>query len=1148
MTTTSELPPPTTTGIAMQAVHTAERLVELSERLGSESSRRQTARIARLLEDPAGVAFVTSLSDEVLRIRDPKRAARRLRDVCRSATPGFLGPVDRVALSAGSHLAGLAPRVVMALVTARVRSELSGFVHDAEPRSLSRHISKRREQGFSTNVNLLGEAVLGDEEASHRLESVAELLSRPEVDYVSVKVSSICAQINPVAFDYDVERVAGRLRLLYRTAQRYQPAKFVNLDMEEFRDLALTLAAFKTVLDEEEFHDLRAGIVLQAYLPDSFGALRDLTSWARARRETGKGRIKVRLVKGANLAMERVTAELAGWPQAPFTSKAEVDASYKRLLSFALDPKNSDALRIGVASHNLFDVSWAMSLAKDRGVAEMLEMEMLEGMAPSIAEAVRSQATSLLLYAPVARRSDHESVVAYLVRRFDENTGPENFLRHQFSLSPGSRQWNDQRDRFLAALADSTLEVAPTRMTQDRAAEEQAGVCEPPQAVFANEPDTDFSLAGNRAWIVGHLGDASVLSTEEPIPAVIDSVTVDATDPEVAVADGYDPAIPDIPAYKWVQISPTLMRRAVRASRRAAEKWRSVPPAQRRMILLHVAEHLAARRGALIAVMARDAGKVAAEADTEVSEAIDFARYYASCMNRIDTIEADGASFRPYRCVAVIPPWNFPLAIPASGVLACLAAGSAVLLKPAPETVATAWALAGACWDAGVPRDVLQFVPCADGDSGRALVSDPDVDAVVLTGSWDTARMFLGWRPSLALHAETSGKNAIVVTATADLDGAVADLVRSAFGHAGQKCSAASLAILEAGVYDDKRFLRQLADAARSLVTGPGWDPRTTMGPLIRAPQGPLADALGTLGPGESWLVEPKQVKGNPNLYTPGVKMGVRPGSAFHVTECFGPVLGLMRAVDLEEAIFLQNATGFGLTAGLHALDPKEIDLWKDKVEAGNLYVNRHITGAVVRRQPFGGWKRSSIGPGAKSGGPNYVSSLGSWHTPEHETAPEAFGVAVGRAIRADLAPSDPSGLLAESNVLRYRPIPHVVLRAGDHTPPRSLALAVAAATAAGVRLELSLPEPSPAAPGATVEDEASLAERLASGSCDKLRVLGEVTDDLRLAALDAGVWLDCVPVAEHPTLEALRWVREQSVSQTMHRHGNLQQTPAPLR
>jgi len=244
----------------------------------------------------------------------------------------------------------------------------------------------------------------------------------------------------------------------------------------------------------------------------------------------------------------------------------------------------------------------------------------------------------------------------------------------------------------------------------------------------------------------------------------------------------------------------------------------------------------------------------------------------------------------------------------------------------------------------------------------------------------------------------------------------------------------------------------------------------------------------------------------------------------------------------------LQNATGFGLTAGLHALDPKEIDLWKDKVEAGNLYVNRHITGAVVRRQPFGGWKRSSVGPGAKSGGPNYVSSLGSWHTPEHETAPEAFGVAVGRAIRADLAPSDPSGLLAESNVLRYRPIPHVVLRAGDHTPPRSLALAVAAATAAGVRLELSLPEPSPAAPGATVEDEASLAERLASGSCDKLRVLGEVTDDLRLAALDAGVWLDCVPVVEHPTLEALRWVREQSVSQTMHRHGNLQQTPTPLR
>lgn len=1086
------------------------------------------------------MAFVTALSDEVLRIRDSRRAARRFADVSRASKPTFLGPLDRAALSLGANLAELAPTVARALVAARVRGELSGFVHDADPKRLSRHIRNRRDEGFATNVNLLGEAVLGDEEASHRLRSVAELLSRPDVDYVSVKITSICAQINPVAFDFEVERVAGRLRTLYRTAMRYQPAKFVNLDMEEYQDLALTLEVFKTVLDEEEFGDLEAGVVLQAYLPDTFGALRDLTIWARKRREAGKSRVKIRLVKGANLAMEKVTAELAGWPQAPFCTKAEVDASYKRLLSFVVDPANADALRIGVASHNLFDVSWALTLAESRGVREMVELEMLEGMAPSIAEAVKREAGDLLLYSPVASRADHESVVAYLVRRFDENTGPENFLRHQFSLRPGSSQWKAQRDRFLASLADSTVEVAATRMTQDRAAEELTGVREPPHTPFANEPDTDFSLPANRSWVLGHMRDDTVLTLTDPIPAVIDGVTVGAEHPGVTVVDGFDPAIPNRAAYRWVRISPALMGQAVRASHAAADTWRSFPSSQRRSILLAVAEQLAARRGTLIAVMSRDAGKVAVEADTEVSEAVDFARYYASCMAHLDDLEADGAKFHPYRCVAVIPPWNFPLAIPASGVLASLAAGSAVLLKPAPETVATAWALAQACWDAGIPRSLLQFVPCADDDAGRLLITHTDLDAVVLTGSYDTARTFLGWRPSLALHAETSGKNAIVVTSTADLDGAVADLVRSAFGHAGQKCSAASLGILEGSVYDDSRFLRQLADATTSLVVGPGWDPRTTMGPLIRSPQGPLAHALSQLGPGETWLVEPKQIDGNPNLYTPGVKVGVRPGSAFHLTECFGPVLGLMRAENLDEAISLQNGTAFGLTAGLHALDPQEIAVWKERTEAGNLYINRHITGAIVRRQPFGGWKRSSIGPGAKSGGPNYVASLGAWSAVKHGCSPEAFGVAVGRAIRADLAPSDRSGLLAESNVLRYRPIPHVLLRAGSATPEDEIAMAVAAAEAAGVRLEVSLPEPSPATSHATVEDDQTLAKRLQAGSYDKIRVLGEADDNLRLAAIDAGIWLDANPVVAHPTLEALRWLREQSVSQTMHRHGNL--------
>jgi RHH-type proline utilization regulon transcriptional repressor/proline dehydrogenase/delta 1-pyrroline-5-carboxylate dehydrogenase len=304
-------------------------------------------------------------------------------------------------------------------------------------------------------------------------------------------------------------------------------------------------------------------------------------------------------------------------------------------------------------------------------------------------------------------------------------------------------------------------------------------------------------------------------------------------------------------------------------------------------------------------------------------------------------------------------------------VLAALAAGNAVVLKPAPEAVLVGWWLAQCLWDAGVPREILQFVPCPDDEIGRGLVTDPRVGGVILTGSVETARLFLGWRPELTLFAETSGKNAIIVTALADRDQAIRDLVRSAFGHDGQKCSAASLAICEAEVYDDADFRRQLRDAAASLAVGSAWEAASRVTPLTQPPGAALRRALTVLDDGESWLLEPRAAADNPQLWSPGIKLGVQPGSFFHRTECFGPVLGLMRAENLEHAIDLANAVPFGLTSGIQTLDDREIARWVDRLEAGNLYVNRPITGAMVGRQPFGGNRLS--GTGSKAGGPDYL-------------------------------------------------------------------------------------------------------------------------------------------------------------------------------
>ncbi|HUJ67480.1 MAG TPA: aldehyde dehydrogenase family protein, partial [Acidimicrobiales bacterium] len=500
-------------------------------------------------------------------------------------------------------------------------------------------------------------------------------------------------------------------------------------------------------------------------------------------------------------------------------------------------------------------------------------------------------------------------------------------------------------------------------------------------------------------------------------------------------------------------------------------------------------------------------------------------------------VTGPGRGFRPHGTAVVASPWNFPLSIPAGGVLASLAAGNAVILKPAPEAVAVGGEMVEALWEAGVPRGALQFLPCVDGEASRRLITHPDVDAVVLTGSWETARMFLGWRPDLALHAETSGKNAIVITATADLDEAIADLLHSAFGHAGQKCSAASLAIVESSVYDDRRFLSRLADAARSLRPGPAWEPRTSMGPLIRPPEGPLRDALTRLEAGERWLVRPEPLDDLGYLWGPGIKVGVEPGSPFHLTECFGPVLGVLRAAGLDEAIRWQNQPAYGLTAGLQGLDPAEIVHWRGRVEAGNLYVNRGITGAIVRRQPFGGWKRSVVGPGAKAGGPNYVASLGRWAAALAGPAP-ADRAAFDAAWLNMVEPRDFTGLAAESNAFRYCKLSGVELRLGPNVSEGEVAAARMAAEVAGVPIRESAGAGSPARGGAP----AGIAGPGKAGvpGVDKIRFLGQVDDADRLAALDAGFWVDDTPVAADPERELLRWVREQAVSESRHRHGNI--------
>ncbi|MEN3272298.1 MAG: RHH-type transcriptional regulator, proline utilization regulon repressor / proline dehydrogenase, partial [Actinomycetota bacterium] len=407
-----------------------ERAVELAERLlATSSTDRAQWRFARLVADESGKRLAIGFADQVLRIRDDARAAARFRSLlAEHGAPAFAGVTDRALLRVGAGASRLAPTLVMPLVRRRIRSETSNVIISAHDPELREHIAARRAAGMHLNVNLLGEAILGEDEAANRLQATIELAQRDDVDYVSVKLSAICSQLNVVAFDESVELVSARLRDLYRATA--EAGAFVNLDMEEYKDLAMTKAAFTSVLSSPDLDHLDAGIVLQAYLPDSHDALDELAAWSVARHARTGATVKVRIVKGANLAMERVEAELRDWPHAPFTSKPDVDASYKRLVDAAM--RVGPALRVGVASHNLYDVAWALVQRDRLGATDRVEIEMLEGMAEAQARAVRAEAGSILLYAPVVKRTERDSAIAYLVRRLEENAAPENFLRHLF--------------------------------------------------------------------------------------------------------------------------------------------------------------------------------------------------------------------------------------------------------------------------------------------------------------------------------------------------------------------------------------------------------------------------------------------------------------------------------------------------------------------------------------------------------------------------------------------------------------------------------------------------------------------------------------------------------------------------------------------
>jgi len=919
-------------------------LLDRARARGGESGGWREGLFDWVLRDPSFKVRMFRFIDTYPTLRTPEQVHAVLADYL--ARPGVtLPPGLGLGLKAGGLMRGALTKTVDRQVRAMARRFIVGeSMDEALPR-----LRERWGERIAFSVDLLGEACVSEAEAREDRRRYRAMIAalpgqvaswpadeRLERDHlgdiprcnVSIKVSSLHGRVRVEDFDGTIERMIGTVTPILEDAAKQ--GVFINFDMEHHQLKDLTLALFMRCCERVDFP---AGVALQAYLRSAEADAQRLIDWAKR-----VGRVvTVRLVKGAYWDYERIVAERNSWPSPVWPTKGATDACFERVAGTLIGatPRRAGegGVKLALGSHNARSIAAALAHVEASGLPRSaVELQMLYGMADALKAAAAAMGCRVREYAPIG---DMVPGMAYLVRRLLENTSNESWLKAGF-----------HDDRPVEAL-----------LAKPQAADVEENLGDPTRhalsadATFTNEPLRDFADAARCEAFARAIAGARV-------PSVANDATIEDAD------------------------------RAVAAACEAQGAWASMEARHRSDILRKAAEILRSRRDELAGVMVREAGKPWREADGDVCEAVDFLEFYAREAvalfepRRLGRFigEHNAQLHAPRGVAAVISPWNFPLAICAGMTSAALAAGNAAIVKPAEQTPGIARLLCDVLWRAGVPRDVLHFLPGAGEVVGAHLVRHPRIALIAFTGSKQVGLDILaaahrprdGQRFVKHVVCEMGGKNAIIVDATADIDEAVPGVVQSAFGYAGQKCSACSRAIVLDDVHD--AFVERLIDAARDLVVGDPLDPGTDLGPVIDRDAHEKIRRYIDIGRDEGVCAFASDaagdVRGKP-LGGPHVLTGIEPHHRLAREEVFGPVLAVIRARDFDDALRIANAGDYKLTGGLYSRTPAHVERATHEFLVGNLYLNRGIIGALVARQPFGGFGLS--GGGTQAGGRDYL-------------------------------------------------------------------------------------------------------------------------------------------------------------------------------
>ena len=930
------------------------------------------------LRDEAVKVQLFRLVDTLPALRTDRAVARHLREYLRAVDGHVWPPLQRSMewIPEGGLTQSLVARAARFNATRLAHRFIAGTTVEQTLQTVLD--LRRRELGFT--IDLLGEAVLSAAEALQyqaqylqfieglcaRATSwpVVELIDRgptgivPSVN-VSIKLSSLYSQFDPIDPEGTSKAVRARLRSILRLARSC--GAFVNIDMEQHAYKDLTIRIFREVLEEEDFRTWPdVGIAIQAYLRSCGDDLRALAEWAKHRGTP----VWVRLVKGAYWDYEMVVAAQQNWPLPVWDRKFETDANFERQTRFLIE--HHDLLRPAIGSHNVRSIAHALALEEQCRLApNTVELQMLYGMADPLKAAMVRRGRRVRVYTPFGQLLPG---MAYLVRRLLENTSNQSFLRSGFlERTPVEELLMDPLEKITSSRARAP---APARLND--------GVAAP----FRNEPLADFSLAANRDQMKMALKEVES-RLGETWPLIVGGKRI--TTPKTI--DSVNPSHFRQVVGRCSAATAEDARRAIEIARDAFPAWRDTPVRKRGELLVRAAQILRGRRFELAAWEVYECGKQWREADADVAEAIDYCEYYAAQMQRLSRPQSRDVPgeeneyfYEPLGVAVVIAPWNFPLAILCGMTTAALVAGNTAIMKPAEQSSVVASKLMDVFQEAGFPPGVVQYLPGIGEEIGPVLVGHPGVSIVAFTGSRAVGLAInklaadtpAGQEQVKRVIAEMGGKNATIIDDDADLDEAVHAVAASAFGYAGQKCSACSRAIVPEGIYG--QFLRRLIEATSSLRIGPAEDPGAFIGPVIDADARDRILRTIETGKREARLAYAGRAGAlaDEGFYVaPHIFAEVPASARIAQEEIFGPVLCILRAADLTEALRIANSSPYALTGGLHSRSPANIERVRREFRVGNLYINRKITGALVDRQPFGGFKLSGTGP--KAGGPDYL-------------------------------------------------------------------------------------------------------------------------------------------------------------------------------